>query len=271
MQEWRFIESGPLDGAHNMAVDEALLSCFDPEISRPVFRIYGWEPPSLSLGRFQQAGEILDQDRIRAAGISVVRRITGGGVIYHADELTYSLVCAPRHVPSAASIKESFRVLTSFLMEFYRKLGLEPSYAVDSAGCPSPLGERSPFCFAGRETYDIIIENRKIGGNAQRRLKNVIFQHGSIPVVNRAELGAAFLRKPPPGISEGVTSLREQGVKECVDHLKGLMAAAFKETMPATLIESRLTEEEERLAASLAEGKHSSDLWVWEGRNPSEM
>jgi lipoate-protein ligase A len=248
-----------------MAVDEALLSCFDPETSLPVFRIYGWEPPSLSLGRFQQAGEILDQDRIRGADISVVRRITGGGVIYHADELTYSLVCAPRHVPPAASIKDSFRVLTSFLMEFYRKLGLEPYYAVESAGCSSPLGESSPFCFAGRETYDIIIEKRKIGGNAQRRLKNVIFQHGSIPVVNRAEFGAAFLREPPQGISERVTSLRELGIMQGMDELKGLMAEAFHETMPATLIESHITGEEERAAASLATQKHSCDRWVWEG------
>jgi lipoate-protein ligase A len=256
MQEWRFIEGGPLDGAHNMAVDEALLSCFDPEISRPVFRIYGWEPPSLSLGRFQQAGDILDQGKIRAAGLSVVRRITGGGVIYHADELTYSLVCAPRHVPPAASIKESFRVLTSFLMEFYRKLGLEPYYAVESAGSPSPPGESSPFCFAGRETYDIIIRKRKIGGNAQRRLKNVIFQHGSIPVVNRAVLGAAFMREPPQGIGEVVTSLREEGVLQGIDDLKVLMAAAFSGTMPATLFRSQLSLEEVRHAASLSKGKH---------------
>jgi lipoate-protein ligase A len=156
-------------------------------------------------------------------------------------------------------------------MEFYRKLGLEPYYAVESASGPSSPGESSPFCFAGRETYDIIIGKRKIGGNAQRRLKNVIFQHGSIPVVNRAVLGAAFMRDPPQGIGEVVTSLRELGANEILDELKGLMADAFRETMSATLIESRLSREEERLAASLAEGKHLSDLWVWEGRNPSDM
>jgi lipoate-protein ligase A len=156
-------------------------------------------------------------------------------------------------------------------MEFYRKLGLEPYYAVESASGPSSPGESSPFCFAGRETYDITIGKRKIGGNAQRRLKNVIFQHGSIPVVNRAVLGAAFMREPPRGIGEGTTSLREEGVLQGIDDLKALMAAAFCGTMPATLIGSQLSRQEESVAASLAEGKHSSDLWVWEGRNPSDM
>jgi lipoate-protein ligase A len=126
---------------------------------------------------------------------------------------------------------------------------------------------RNPFCFAGRETYDILIDGRKIGGNAQRRLKNVIFQHGSVPVVNRAKFGASFLCEPPEGIEDGVTSLRDQGVKEDIDGLKGLMAGAFADTMPAILREDTLTGEEERVAASLAMEKHSSTSWVWEGRD----
>jgi lipoate-protein ligase A len=114
-----------------MAVDEALLACFDPAVSAPVLRLYGWHPPAFSLGRFQDAGQVLDLEKCRETGIPVVRRITGGGVIYHADELTYSLVCAPRQVPPARSVKDSFRVLTSFLLRLYEKLGLTARYALD--------------------------------------------------------------------------------------------------------------------------------------------
>ena len=265
MKEWRLIDGGPLDGASNMAVDEALLNCFKHESSTPVFRIYSWEPPALSLGRFQKAGEVLDHDRCQAADVAVVRRITGGGVIFHAEELTYSLVCAPHHVPPVASIKESFWVLTSFLIRFYRKLGLEPSYAVESSSRKSSLGEQTHFCFAGKEAYDILIDSRKIGGNAQRRLKNVIFQHGSIPIVNRARFGASFLCEPPEGIEHDVTSLRDLGVKEDIDSLKRLISGAFAETVPAILREDTLTEEEQRVASSLTMLKHSRGLWVWEG------
>jgi lipoate-protein ligase A len=265
MIPWRFIDSGPLDGCSNMALDEALLSCFDPEKSRPVFRIYGWEPPALSMGRFQKGGEVLDRKSCTEAKVPVVRRITGGGAIYHADELTYSIVCSPGHVPPAASIKESFRVLTSFLVRFYGKLGLDPCYAIDSFTDGAGLGARSAFCFAGKESYDILIEGKKIGGNAQRRLKNVIFQHGSIPLVNRSEFGARLLGNPPPGIGECTTALCDLGVDLPRDELKRLMALSFAETMGGAMEEDFLTGDEEAAAAALALNKHSLASWVWEG------
>jgi lipoate-protein ligase A len=265
MIPWRFIDSGPLDGCSNMAVDEALLACFDPEKSRPVFRIYGWEPPALSLGRFQKGGEVLDRKRCTEAGVAVVRRITGGGVIYHSRELTYSIVCSPDHAPPAASIKESFRALTSFLVRFYGKLGLDPCYAIESFPDSAGLGGRSAFCFAGKECYDILIEGKKLGGNAQRRLKDVIFQHGSIPLVNCAGSGARLLRTPPLGIGECTTALRDLGVDLAHDELKRLMAQSFAETMGAAMEEDSLTGDEEATADTLASNKHSWASWVWEG------
>ncbi|MDD2310841.1 MAG: lipoate--protein ligase family protein [Desulfuromonadaceae bacterium] len=192
--KWRLIDTSPLSGAENMAIDEALLRSFDPATSLPILRLYGWNPPALSLGRFQKAAEVLDLARCRADGVAIVRRVTGGGVIYHADELTYSLVCSPEQIPATGSIKDSFRVLTGFLLAFYRGLGLEPAYAADVVPEGSRLGERTAFCFAGRESFDIIAGGRKIGGNAQRRLKGIIFQHGSIPLRNRAATGLSYMR-----------------------------------------------------------------------------
>jgi len=247
-----------------MAVDEALLACFDPQTSRPLLRIYGWEPPALSLGRFQKAAEVLDRERCIAARVPVVRRITGGGVIYHAGEITYSLVCAPLHVPSTVSIRESFRVLTSFIIRFYTKLGLDARYAVDHFPAGTKLGERTDFCFAGKENYDLMIDGKKIGGNAQRRLKEVIFQHGSIPMVNHAPFGAGFLREPLAGIEETAGALHDFGVSVDLPVLKKLLLEAFIETHATVLEEEALTATEETTAASLAL-KHASAAWVWEG------
>jgi lipoate-protein ligase A len=139
---WRLIDTGPRDGASNMAIDEALLDCFDPEKSTPVLRLYGWSPPALSLGRFQDAGKVLDLARCKACGVPVVRRITGGGVIYHADELTYAIVCGLKHLPEKTTIKESFRFLTGFLLSFYREFGIPAVYAADVPGNMSRLGNR---------------------------------------------------------------------------------------------------------------------------------
>ena len=245
---WRLIDTGPLDGPTNMAVDEALLGCFDPERSTPLVRLYGWEPPALSLGRFQKSADVLDLARCAAARVPVVRRITGGGAIYHADELTYAIVCAPHHLPPARSVKESFRILTAFLLRFYADLGLAPRYAVDHVPAGTQLGERTPFCFAGKESYDIVVDGRKIGGNAQRRLRNVIFQHGSIPLVNRAAEGARFLHHPPAAIGEIAGALRDFGVRHPAGELKRLMTMAFAESFPGGLTEGALTAEEEAAA-----------------------
>ena len=260
---WRLIDTGPLDGATNMALDEALLACFDPQSSRPVLRLYGWEPPTLSLGRFQRAAEILDLERCAAEQVPVVRRITGGGVIYHADELTYSLVCAPHQIPPQSSIKDSFRVLTSFILRFYERLGLAPAYAVDVLPGRTRLGERTAFCFAGRETYDIVVGGRKIGGNAQRRLRNAIFQHGSIPLADHAPRGAGFLREQPSGLAQ-TAALAGFGISPDVATLKGQLVAAFAETLAVSIEADGPTATEEAKTATLAR-RHESDAWVLAG------
>ncbi len=242
-----------------MAVDEALLLSFDPAGSLPILRLYGWQPAALSLGRFQDAAGVLDLERCRAAGVPVVRRITGGGVIYHADELTYSIVCAPHHLPGASSIKESFRQLTAFLLLFYTKLGFHPCYAAD-ASPGQRFGERTPFCFAGKESYDILIQGKKIGGNAQRRLKEVIFQHGSIPLCNRSEEGGEFMRERPDGIGAQTFSLAQADVGEDAAGFNFLLAESFMEAMGVVLKVGKLTTQEEESSVRLL-STYQDDAW----------
>jgi len=194
-----------------------------------------------------------------------VRRVTGGGVIYHADELTYALVCAPKQIPPAASIKDSFRVLTSFLLGFYRQLGLDAAYAVDAAPAGTRLGERTPFCFAGRESFDILVAGSKIGGNAQRRMKEIIFQHGSIPLLNRAMTGLSYMRERSPELVRGVVSLVECGVAAGRDCLLTELLAAFQESFAVELREEHLSTREQELAETLLRSKYSADLWNLEG------
>ncbi len=248
-----------------MAIDEALLHSFDPSASSPVLRLYRWNPPALSLGRYQKAAVILDLGRCDRDNVTVVRRVTGGGVIYHADELTYSLVCAPEQIPPASSIKDSFRVLTGFLLRFYRTLGLEPSYATDTAPEGTSFGERTAFCFAGRESFDILVNGGKIGGNAQRRMKNVIFQHGSIPLHNRAAAGLTYMTDRNPAHANGTVSLVECGVNDSFDCLADMLARAFSDHFAAVLQKDTLSKQEQAAMESLFVGKYSTDLWNREG------
>ncbi len=260
---WRLIDTGFSEGRENMAIDEALFRCFVPLSSDPVLRLYGWEPPALSLGRFQKAANDLDLERFVTDNLTVVRRITGGGAIYHADELTYSLVCSPKHIQPVSSVKDSFRVLTSFLLGFYRELGLSANYAVDLNPDDVRLGGRTPLCFAGRESYDILIDGRKIGGNAQRRSRQVIFQHGSIPLKDRLVDSLDYLRDKPEELT--ATSLESEGIKSGRDFLKKRLQEQFKRQLGVVLRLDALSAEEERLSQELLHGKYSSEKWNLEG------
>ncbi len=267
---WRFIDTGHLDGPTNMAVDEALLSSFNSGASLPVFRLYGWSPPAFSVGKFQDPALTLDLDSCRAAGIQVVRRVTAGGIIYHGAEVTYSIVCAREHIPEVRAVKGSFRKLCGFLLLTYRKLGLDPAFAVDRRSDGIKLGERTPLCFAGKEEYDIVIDGRKIGGNAQRRKRDIVFQHGSIPLRNSLGEALDFVRENarPSTLKEGTVSLEELQVAPGIAALKDMLAASFEECFSVTLDHSPLSPEEQHAAAVLLEHKYSRDRWNREGKEP---
>ena len=192
----------------------------------------------------------------------------GGGVIYHAAELTYAVVCAPRHISDARGVKESFRALTGFLRHFYANLGIEASWAVDSQPAGGRLGGRTPLCFAGQEEYDIVAGGRKIGGNAQRRLKDVIFQHGSIPLRCALAEALPFFREPPPALLEGATSLSQLGVTADPAWLRERLAAAFGESLGVDLVPSSLTAEEESTAARLGAERYGEAAWNLRGETP---
>lgn len=232
-----------------MAIDEALLSCFKPDESAPVLRLYGWSPPAFSYGRFQKPEEILHPDRCRADNVQVVKRITGGGVLYHARELTYSLVCPADFIPGSRSVKDAFFRLTSFLLTFYKRLGLPALHAADHYTGDKRVGERTPLCFSGVESCDILINGRKIGGNAQRRLKNVIFQHGSIPLQQMADKAAPYLLQPDDGIVGKTTALADEGVNLDRDSLANLLKTSVEESLWVTFMPDQLTEQERKCAA----------------------
>jgi lipoate-protein ligase A len=258
---WRLVRSAPLPAAENMAMDEALLRCFDPRASLPILRLYRWAPPALSLGRFQNAPQVLDLERCRASSLAVVRRITGGGAIYHADELTYSLICTPAQIPPARTIKDSFRVLTGFLIAFYARLGLQAAYARDALQMGTQLGRRTPFCFAGRESFDILIHGRKIGGNAQRRQRGLIFQHGSIPLSCQAEAGLSFMVDRSPAYALGAVSLAQCGIRAEPDRLQGELVTAFRDHFGVECREEPLSSQERSCANELIINKYATDAW----------
>jgi lipoate-protein ligase A len=171
----RVLEYEEADGSVNMALDELMLegAIEDPETAW--LRTYGWSMPTLSLGYFQKYAEV--EADPRWSGVSVVRRPTGGGAIFHHHELTYA-VALPKVHPLAANVRELYHTLHLALVDLLRAAGLP-------AGLRGEVLEKNrknrPFlCFTDRSAEDILTFGVKVVGSSQRRSRGAVLQHGSL-------------------------------------------------------------------------------------------
>ncbi len=251
-KRWRLIESKEGSGAWNMAVDEALLNGFK-EGDMPILRLYGWEP-SLSLGRFCGAARSVDLESAEAEGIACVRRISGGGILVHGGDLSYSLIL-PRRALKSRGVKESYRYLCGFLVNLYAKLGQKASFAQEL----QLESESTNVCLASNEPYDLLIGGRKMGGNAQRHTSGALFQHGTIPItLDEARFGPLFLEES--GLSSAAT-LERLGIEVGFDALSVLLKESFSESFGVRFVSDTLNASEEKRAGELLAQKYSRQRW----------
>ena len=261
MSSWRLILSGFNDAATNMAIDEALFVSYLKDKTLPTLRIYGWKPAAYSLGYFQDAAKEFNINACARDDISIVRRMTGGGIIFHDQELTYSLVCDKNDLKTN-NIKHSFKVLCSFLIRAYEKLGLKAGFADKMGLEKTDSREFASFCFASNEGCDILIKGRKIGGNAQRRRKNVVFQHGSIPLKLDIHRCLNMLINPDYKSTNRFCSLESLLKKPLTFYeLEHILIESFKEVFKVNLTLSGLTEVENGLTVSLRADKYDNLDW----------
>ncbi|MCB9832306.1 MAG: lipoate--protein ligase [Planctomycetes bacterium] len=171
----RLVRFQPGTPSWNMAVDEALLVSG----GAPLLRFYGWRPFGLSLGWFQDEPAPEERADLAAAGIEVVRRLTGGGAILHAHEVTYSLSGPDGQGPFAGDVESSYRLVHGIVIEVLREFGLALDWA---RAAPRALKHQDqPFlCFARSTALDLVAGGRKLVGSAKRRRGGRALQHGSI-------------------------------------------------------------------------------------------
>ena len=185
MRTWRLINDIPRSGSFNMAADQLLLEKCRDDVD-PVFRLYDWECPTLSLGKNEKIDSLIDLQECQNLSIPVVRRMTGGKAVLHGFDLTYSLAAGVQDSNFPGVILENYKFLASGFKNFFHKLGLETELFKKSL---KKKKTEPHICFAEPASYEILIEGKKIIGNAQRvriiRGKNLqpkrfFLQHGSI-------------------------------------------------------------------------------------------
>ncbi len=161
-----YTDEQALSAPLNMAVDEALFE----KASAPTIRFYGWTRPALSFGYFGKLAEA------RAAGPDreLVRRWTGGGIVLHGGDLTYSLSLPATDRSSAPTARKIYSAVHAALRDAFRQIGV----IADLLQASPP--KISDACFANPVFADLMIGGGKIAGAAQRRTRAGLLQQGSI-------------------------------------------------------------------------------------------
>ena len=160
MHNWRLIvEKKPLPGEINMAIDYALLEAVASHKSGPILRFYDWSNPTITTGYSQIKEEEAFLDRCQQDNIPVIRRITGGGAVFHEKEITYSLSLPLDNPLVPPQIINSYEFILNPIIDTFKEYSI-------------------PACFS--PINDLKIDGLKISGNAQTRKKGVLLQHGTI-------------------------------------------------------------------------------------------
>ncbi len=234
-KEFRLILTNNSSAKINMAIDKALTISYEKD-DMPILRFYTWEN-SFTIGLGQDFESYTNLKDIYKDNCS--KRITGGGVLFHGHDISYSLVLSNTEFGNL-SVKQSYEKICQFLLEFYKKVGLNPTFVKDSEYIKLKKNE---FCQVGFEAYDIIVDGNKIGGNAQKRNKKLIFQHGSIPILKTKE-------DKRVGIS-----LEDLDIHLSFEEAQNRLIDAFKECFDAKLILSQLSQIENENLKKILEGK----------------
>jgi lipoyl(octanoyl) transferase len=168
-ETWLLLNSGPGAADFNMALDEALLE-FAAQLGKPVSRFYGWTERAASFGYSQKYGEVARLTVLRP----LVRRPTGGGLVPHDADWTYSLVFPPGHWWYASRATESYERVHEWIRDAFARLNITTELS------PGRRKELPGQCFVGVEQNDVLWQGRKIAGAAQRRNRQGLLIQGSV-------------------------------------------------------------------------------------------
>jgi lipoate-protein ligase A len=243
----RFMDTGVGNAAWNMSLDEGILRNVSLGASPATLRFYTWSPAAVSIGYFQGIREEVDLDRCFLDKVDVVRRMTGGGAVFHDNELTYSFLAKEKAV--SKDILQSYRQICSGIVAGLDILGISAEFA--------PLN-------------DIVCGGKKISGNAQTRRMGCVLQHGTVLLKVDVDRMFSYLKVPQEklkgklisDVKQRVTSVKDaKKVEVTYEAAAKVLERGFAKAMKLELSCAIPSMDELSLAKRLESEKYSCLEW----------
>ncbi|MCW4006141.1 MAG: lipoate--protein ligase family protein [Candidatus Bathyarchaeota archaeon] len=263
MKTWRLLDLETHDAFMNMAIDEAILISRTKGEVPNTLRFYRWKPSTVSIGRFQKVENEVNVENLKELGVDVVRRISGGGTVYHdeTDEVTYSVTANPEDM-GASDITEVYSRIYAAITESLRMLGITADYNPgDKKNCPN-----------------LMVQGKKISGSAQANKGTVVLQHGTLLLGIDLPRMFTLLRVPWANscmqvvdvAKRKITSVElELGHRITYDTAVSALMHGFKVVFNISLKQGELTTQEKQLAQKLYKEKYQTKEWNYDAKAPS--
>jgi len=260
MQTWRLIPLETHSAFMNMAIDEAILRTRVKNAVPNTLRFYRWKPSAVSIGKNQKIENEVQIDNCRKLGVDVIRRISGGGTVYHdaEDEVTYGVIAKTDDM-GTANVAEVYSRIYAAINEALRLIGIPADYSTgDMKNCPN-----------------LTVNGKKISGSAQANKSGVVLQHGTLLLNVDLPKMFTLLRVQSANscmqvvnvAKNKITSVKgELGHSIAPDTAANAIYHGFKTTLNIQIKESKLTHEELELAEKLCREKYTTEEWNLEGK-----
>jgi lipoate-protein ligase A len=264
-----------------MAIDEAVLIHCMEGVSPPTLRFYEWEKPSISIGYAMNAETEVNLPLCRERDVPVVRRITGGGLVFHKCDITYTVVF-PEDFSRGGnrkrlSVLEGYRLVNQALAEGLKEIGIVTSLLERDKNTADSRQKTANICFSNPTVYDILYEGRKLAGSAQRRKKGWVLHQGSM-LFSSDFVTMCPLASPPRAARDasGPTGRCAEGdsmqrTAVCLEeilgqkperrHIVSVLSEKFARALGIELERGELSASEVEMAERLRERKYSTDDW----------
>lgn len=265
MNNWRLLKLEAFDAYMNMAIDEAILRARMAGLAPNTVRFYRWNPSAVSIGRFQNVYNEVNVENCRKHGVDIVRRISGGGAVYHDrdDEITYSVIVRKEDL-GVEDATSAYNKICNGLVEALKLLGIKADF---NLGNP-------------KQCPNITINGRKISGSAQSHKGKAILQHGTFLLNVDLEKMFTLLNVPWAKTCMEIVNIaknkitsvtNEVGAQISIEEAYTALVRGFEKALNINLKEGELSSYEKTFSEKLRKEKFSKEEWNVKGLATSPL